>query len=345
MAKNNESTAQRLRLLFSTSFPRLRESGLHVQVPLGDVKKGVWLNMYADLRHLLPDAGAYIRSLASVRINGVCSVRRVLLSRPVMGNDSDGCPANYVALPPNLEFLSITNHQQFNMANVKMPTIPKPCGKPPTVGRRIRRPRSHYSKLSLESSRPSSCSSFSTQQFSSDIVSGSESASVRMVRPSSEKSENIGAELPLGKELSIDESSSERHLAAISETARSQVPCIHEDGVSELLQPIDSGDPVESDSQSSCNSPPQQLEGKIGLTNDREQSDEHKTARPEPVDGESESHVVKLQSGSFNSVRDEEDFKVVPRLPPRHAADIDCMFEYLCGIYLPHHSSSSNSNC
>lgn len=92
-----QEKTRRVRLIFSTSFTSLKQSGLHVQIPLIDLPRNVWLNLFCDVSEYVTES----KSFLSIQINGICHIRRIFLCKSLTD------------FPANFDFLPKTHHETF----------------------------------------------------------------------------------------------------------------------------------------------------------------------------------------------------------------------------------------
>ena len=78
-----DTARARRRLLFSTSFREAVCTPLHTRVPLGEVQRGVWVNLTFDMADLTATnfGGARFGRLESITIGAACKLRKIMTLR------------------------------------------------------------------------------------------------------------------------------------------------------------------------------------------------------------------------------------------------------------------------
>mmetsp|Transcript_8258 Transcript_8258/g.16119 ORF Transcript_8258/g.16119 Transcript_8258/m.16119 type:complete len:681 (+) Transcript_8258:58-2100(+) len=85
-----DNSKSKRRVILSTNFKDISITPLHVQLPLGLIKRGVWVNFVLDLKSIMEAAfKSRFHSLDSVEIRSYCKVRRVFTMKAPLADDTD----------------------------------------------------------------------------------------------------------------------------------------------------------------------------------------------------------------------------------------------------------------
>eukprot|EP00472_Partenskyella_glossopodia_P005434 CAMPEP_0197521986 /NCGR_PEP_ID=MMETSP1318-20131121/7187_1 /TAXON_ID=552666 /ORGANISM="Partenskyella glossopodia, Strain RCC365" /LENGTH=656 /DNA_ID=CAMNT_0043074177 /DNA_START=356 /DNA_END=2326 /DNA_ORIENTATION=- len=80
----------RIRVILSTNFRDISISALHVQLPLGFVKRETWLNVCIDLNSIMEGTfKTKFRSLETLEIRSYCKIRRIFTMRSPLDDDTE----------------------------------------------------------------------------------------------------------------------------------------------------------------------------------------------------------------------------------------------------------------
>ena len=96
--------------MFSTGFNRIRQDPLHVQVPLYDIPRNVWVCLVADVREL---SGPEPFTIEQMTVSPSCQLKRIMQCSIKCVRGASGC------LPLHLGFNSITPFEEFCVRNIQ----------------------------------------------------------------------------------------------------------------------------------------------------------------------------------------------------------------------------------